>query len=153
MAVWNHLCFWPHITFLFSNIQDRGSNVHYFKEASFLTFTMLYINQSRYKYVNDYLFHILTWLIMNIIGIFLLNFLWLRNTTMTVKFAMIPTEAVVLWMARMCFALELPALELFELWVALLTSWMVYVTSSRKSLEFVKNSIFALIKQMKLWTI
>ena len=56
----------------------------------------------------------LTWLIIKILGIFLLNFLWLRNTTMTVKFATIPTEATVLWMIRIDSSLALSLLELFD---------------------------------------
>ena len=39
----------------------------------------------------------ITWLIMKIFGIFLLSFLWFAKTTMTVKFAMIPTHAMTLW--------------------------------------------------------
>ena len=49
----------------------------------------------------------LTWFIIKIFGIFRLNFLWLRNTRMTVKFATIPTEAMVLWMIRILTWIEM----------------------------------------------
>ena len=54
----------------------------------------------------------LTWLIIKMFGIFLLNFLWLRNTTMTVKLDTIPTEAMVLWAIRILWAFRFPLLEL-----------------------------------------
>ena len=49
---------------------------------------------------------------MIIFGIFLLSFLWLRNTTMTVKFAMLPTEATEL--IRILSSLALSLLELSD---------------------------------------
>ena len=68
----------------------------------------------------------LTWLIIKIFGIFLLNFLWFRNTTMTVKFATIPTEAVVLWIIRIVSALEFSLLEFLDVEFKLILQWQLF---------------------------
>ena len=47
-----------------------------------------------------------TWLMMKMFGIFRLNFLWLRNTTITFKFATIPMEAVAVWIIRTLILME-----------------------------------------------
>ena len=65
---------------------------------------------------------VLTWLIIKILGIFLLNFSWLRNTRMTVKFDTIPTEAIVLWITRMLSVLESSSGILFILLAVLFSS-------------------------------
>ena len=85
---------------------------------------------------------------MKIFGIFLLNFLWLRNTTMTVKFATIPTEAVVLWMIRIFSALEFSLLEFPDVEFKLLSSTSLF---SNILIECVIASIikYSQINQMK----
>ena len=48
---------------------------------------------------------------MKMFGIFRLNLLWLRNTTITFVFATIPTEAVTVWMIRIIILIEFPYVE------------------------------------------
>ena len=93
---------------------------------------------------------LLTWLMMKILGIFLLNLLWLRNTTMTVKFVMIPTEATELWMIRILSSLALSLLELFAVKDIVAEDTTVGVLLSGNSFEFVAKSIIKLKLMLEL---
>ena len=77
---------------------------------------------------------ILTWLIINIFGIFPLCFLLFRNTMTTVEFAAIPTLAIKLW--RITITSDVDSLSsVEELFLMPLHSWQI--DESLKMLEVV----------------
>ena len=92
--------------------------------------------------LTTYIWVFLTWFIMKIFGIFLLNFLWLRNTIITVKFDTIPIEAMVIWITSMLNALESSSAILLDIDVVLFSS-IATVLLCKISVKFVTLSIVA----------
>ena len=102
-----------------------------------------------------------TWFMMKIFGIFCLSFLWLRNTTTTVALAIIPTQAIVLWIIVLTGKIESSSLfdevlsDLLQLKLigeifSPIGSWQFILTITRRRLGFNVRSLKLVIVHQRL---
>ena len=136
---WSH--FWKHTLSFCIPLLSRDCEHLYFNSQN--VFRRVYFEKTKLTELLIFYstYDVLTWLIMKMFGILFLSFLWLRNTTMTVKFVMIPTEATELWTMRTAWFQALSLLELFDIRCTAVKEYRTDVSFSGKLFEFVLMSI------------